>query len=349
MFWETAIWGSASRGTIALWILATPVQFGVGSLFYTRAWKGVKGVWRRGGEHRWRDRMLRWGSMDSLVALGTSTAYIASLAFLIMDVRRPLQPEDGGMSTSEMSYFDTSVLLVLFILVGRLLEGIARRSTGEAVEALSSMSPVSGVLYTSSSTTERVSSDAIDDDDDDTDEDVKDLATPGNTQHVQVDFLEKGDILLVPVGSAVPLDSILLAHSPSSSFDESSLTGESLPVLKTPSSALYAGSTNLGPSPVIAQVTAGPGGTMIDNIVSSVRTAMGKKAEVERLADMLTGYFVPAVVGIAVFTLLVWIARGYAGTIPKSGLDRNGGFALFAIQFAVAVLGACCLPATGHC
>lgn len=118
-YFEASLVGSASRGTIALWILATPVQFGIGAMFYTRAWKGVKGVWRRGGADKWKNRLLRWGSMDTLVALGTTTAYVASFVFMVMDMTRPQTPD--GMS-SPMTYYDASVFLILFILAGRYVQ-----------------------------------------------------------------------------------------------------------------------------------------------------------------------------------------------------------------------------------
>lgn len=79
---------------------------------------------------------------------------------------------------------------------------------------------------------------------------------------------------------------------------------------------------------------------MIDGIVSAVRDAMSRKAGIEKLADLITGYFVPVIVGIAGTTFGIWIVLGYSGALPDSWLDgqREGGWALFAVQFAVAVL-----------
>ncbi|KAL8284089.1 hypothetical protein RQP46_004838 [Phenoliferia psychrophenolica] len=288
MFFSTPLWGNASRGTIALFVLSTPVQFGVGSLFYIRAFKSLRGVWKR-------------------------------------------------------------VFLVLFILAGRWLEGLSRRRTGDAVEALGRMKASTGILF------ERPVSSGTDDDkkdgyfsEDDSDGDST-SATPApgpstgtNTQVVEVDFLEKGDTLLVPAGSSVPLDSIILSTSAISNFDESSLTGESRPVLKGPGDDVFAGSTNLGPSAVVVRVTAPAGETMLDGIVRAVGDAMAKKARIERVADLVTGYFVPVIVGIAGTTFGIWIVRGYSGSLPTSWLDPGGSWALFAVQFAVAVLVVAC-------
>lgn len=118
MYWHHAVWGGASRITVALFALATPIQFGIGQLFYERAYKSLRGVWRkRKGKvdmkKVWIDRLLRWGSMDTLVALGTTIAWASSLAYMILDIK--------GLGSGEMAYFDTSIFLMTFILAGRYL------------------------------------------------------------------------------------------------------------------------------------------------------------------------------------------------------------------------------------
>lgn len=339
-YFSTPIWGNASRGTVALFALATPVQFGVGSLFYVRAWKSLRGVWKRGGEGRWRNRLLRWGSMDSLVALGTTAGWSASVAFMAIDVRAGSDPMDmprGGT----MGYFDSSVFLVLFIMAGRYLEGLSRRRTGDAIEALGSMKTATGILVVGSG----ISFDGEDDGKDaatvasGADDTGPDVATSVmSSSVVEVDFLERGDVLLIPAGASVPLDSVLVSTSASSNFDESSLTGESRPVLKSPSDDVFAGSTNLGPSAVTVCVSAHAGETMLDTIVKAVGDAMARKAGIERVADLITGYFVPFIVGIAGLTFGIWIVRGYAGGLPREWLSAGDSWALFAVQFTVAVL-----------
>ena len=115
---EAPVWGNASRATIILFALATPIQLGVGCFFYVRAWKGLKGVWRKrkaGADWRrvWVERLFRWGSMDSLVSLGTSTGYFASLGLMILDIRTPPQQMGGAMG-----WFDSSVFLIVSLLIG---------------------------------------------------------------------------------------------------------------------------------------------------------------------------------------------------------------------------------------
>lgn len=203
---------------------------------------------------------------------------------------------------------------MLFILFGRYLEHLTKTRTTSALSSLESLRVTHGLL----------------------------LSTPSSPLTSQpIAFLEPNDTILIPVGSPVPLDS-LVAESDSatiSSFDESSLTGESLPVPKPPSSSLYAGSTNLGPSPVTAIVLRPAGEGLIDGIESGVREAMSRKAAIERVGERITALFVPVIVAIAIVTFVVWLGRGYGGTVG-GGHEQpgEGGWGLFATQFAVAVL-----------
>jgi Cu+-exporting ATPase len=127
----------------------------------------------------------------------------------------------------------------------------------------------------------------------------------------------------------------VLDHSPSTNFNESSLTGEARPVLKSPGDGVYAGTTNAGPSAIRVRVTSRE--TVLDGIVTVVRDAMGKKAGLERIAEKITGYFVPVIVAMACLTFVIWTIRGYAGDLPEDYLDgevsRKGGWALFAVSF----------------
>lgn len=149
---------------------------------------------------------------------------------------------------------------------------------------------------------------------------------------------------MVPVGSAAPLDGVLTEDSSLTAFDEASLTGESRPVGKKAGDTIYGATINAGPGAAVLKITNGDGETVIDSITLGVRNAMGKKASLERLADSITAIFVPVIVGIAVTTLLIWIVRGYSGNLPLEWLmdQERGGWLLFSIQFAVAVLVVAC-------
>lgn len=159
-------------------------------------------------------------------------------------------------------------------------------------------------------------------------------------EEVEAAFIEIGDYLLLPVGTSSPVDCLLAAKSPSTSFDEASLTGESRPVPKVTGDIVYAGTINSGPSAAILIVQHGDGDTVIDSITNGVREAMSRKASIERIADAITAVFVPVIVGIACFTFAIWILRGYTGSLPNDWLNgqRQGGWVLFSFQFSVAVL-----------
>lgn len=106
-YWEVTLVGGATRGTIALFVLATPVQFGVGSVFYERAFHTLRAVWRPG--RSWIDRALRWGSMDTLVVLGTTVAWCASVAYMGIDM--------ASDTRGEMGYFDTYALSLSTLMI----------------------------------------------------------------------------------------------------------------------------------------------------------------------------------------------------------------------------------------
>lgn len=331
MYWHHPVWGGASRITVSLFALATPVQFGIGQFFYERAYKSLRGVWRRrkgkvDTKKVWVDRLLRWGSMDTLVALGTTIAWASSLAYMTLDI--------VGLGSGEMAYFDTSVFLMTFILAGRYLvsfltvkkkrdlvrfdsllcsqESVSKARTGDAITELGKLRPKKGLLY----------------------EDDK------PTEEVESAFIEVGDRLLVPVGMSPPVDCRLAEGSPATSFDEASLTGESRPVGKKVGDTVYAGTYNTGPSAAMVIAETYDGETVIDSIASGVRDAMSKKASIERFADAVTAIFVPFIVGASILVFALWMIRAYSGHVPEEWLDdqKAGGWTLFALQFTVATL-----------
>lgn len=207
-------------------------------------------------------------------------------------------------------------------MAGRYLEALSKQRTGDAVSELNRSKASTGLLLAHS-----------------------EGQSASKTEEVDIAFLEVGDLVLIPAGSAPPLDGILIDDSTPTSFDESTLTGESRPVLKQPGDAIYSGTVNAGPAAARIRITSSLGNSMIDCIASAVRNAMSKKAGIERVADTVTAFFVPAITGIACLTLGIWVLRGYIGNLPSewlNGQQRPGGWALFAIEFAVAVLVVAC-------
>ncbi|KDN37191.1 hypothetical protein RSAG8_10323, partial [Rhizoctonia solani AG-8 WAC10335] len=316
---EKPVWGGAGLGVIVLWALATPVQFGVGWVFYKKSYASLFGGRRR--QWRWAN-LVHFGSMDLLVALSTTTAYLASVAMMAIDVRT--SPHDA-MEVEMRTYFDSSVFLIFFILAGRLLEGRAKVKTGDAISMLGAIRPEKAILMTGA--------DAV-------------ASGEAGTRQVSVDMLELGDTILVQPGSIPPADGTILSGK--TTVDESSLTGESRPVEKGPGDVLVCGTTNLT-SAVTVRVDKLGDATVLEKIdravaelkiVRAVADAQGRKAPIERLADRISGVFVPIVVWLSLIILAIWLGVSLGGVLPEGSLpmgrDGTGDRVFFAFEFTIA-------------
>ena len=143
-------------------------------------------------------------------------------------------------------------------------------------------------------------------------------------------LLEVGDVVRVFHGVSPPADGIIVLGD--STFDESSLTGESRPIIKNTGDQVFAGTINTG-KPINVRVTEVSGASMLDQIVNVVREGQTKRAPVERVADILTGYFVPVITLIATSTFVIWFGLGQGGALPESWRDINtGGWAFWALR-----------------
>lgn len=305
-YWKQPLWGDAARDVVALFFLATPVQFFVADHFHRRALHGLRALWRRGSRVPIWKRFVRFGSMDLLISLGTSVAYFSSLALLIISALSQPSPDNGFTTT----FFDTTVFLTMFILLGRFLEAYTKHKAADAVGLLSGLRPTEAIL-------------------DDNEE-----------ERISTDLLEVNDIVKVPNGASPPGDGIIVSGS--SKFDESSLTGESRPVHKEVGDNVYVGTINIG-GVVSVKLEAIGGSSMLDKIVDIVRQGQSNRAPIERFADTLTGYFVPVIVAVAIVTWVLWLSLGLSGTLPPSYLDVDeGGWIVFSLQFAIAVFVIAC-------
>ncbi|KAF3761463.1 heavy metal translocatin [Cryphonectria parasitica EP155] len=300
-----------SRAQIAMFILATPVYFFAADVFHTRALKEIKTLWRRGSQMPILRRFYRFGSMNTLMSLGTTIAYVSSVAQLIAaGVNKPDHVNDQEF------YFDSVVFLTLFLLVGRWIEAYSKSKTGDAVTALGKLRPTEAVLV--------------------------ERKDEGKTEDkvVKADLLDFGDTVRIRHGASPPADGIVVEGE--TSFDESSLTGEARLIKKGPEDAVYAGTVNKD-KPVVIRITGVAGTSMLDQIVKVVREGQTKRAPMEQIADVLTTYFVPVVTLIAIVTWLIWMILGLSGVIPNDYLDvTSGGWVAFSLQFAIAVFVVAC-------
>jgi Cu+-exporting ATPase len=235
--------------------LAAPVQFWLGARFYVAGWKAVRDF---------------SGNMDLLVALGTSASFGLSVAALLT----------AGHHAMPALYFESSALIITFVLLGKCLEGRAKGQTASAIRALIALRPE----------TARVRRDGVE-------------------QTIPLDQVRRGDTVQVRPGERIAVDGIVAEGS--GFADESMLTGESLPVAKAPGARVTGGSLNTDGFLAIT-VTAIGAETMLARIVRLVEGAQASKAPVQRLADRVSAVFVPVVLGIAALTLLGWLLAGVA-------------------------------------
>ncbi|CAJ2505554.1 Uu.00g129480.m01.CDS01 [Anthostomella pinea] len=306
-----APWASGiSRAQIALFIMATPVYFFAADIFHRRAVKEIKSLWRPGSRTPILQRFYRFGSMNMLMSLGTTVAYVSSVSQMIAAAAdRSQQVKDSNF------YFDSVVFLTLFLLVGRLIEAYSKSKTGSAVEALGKLRPTTAILVQKGA--DKNSTDSV----------------------VQTDLLEFGDTVRIPHGSSPPCDGRIIHGE--TVFDESSLTGESRPIKKRVGDEVYSGTVNMS-SPILVRITGVAGQSMLDKIVNVVREGQTKRAPVEKVADLLTAYFVPVVTLIAILTWIIWLSAGLSGAVPGHFLESSGGWVAFSLQFAIAVFVVAC-------
>lgn len=163
---------------------------------------------------------------------------------------------------------------------------------------------------------------------------------PWKTRKIETDLLEVGDVISVVRGASPPADGTIVSGQ--SQFDESSLTGESRLVTKVEGDSVFAGTINQG-QVVNVRVDSIGGDSMLDQIVKVVREGQTRRAPIERLADMITGYFVPVVTLLAISTWLIWLGLGLSGSLPDSYLDEDqGGWPVWSLGFAIAVFVIAC-------
>lgn len=319
-YFEHPVWvGSVSRTEWALFIMTTPVMVYGTDVFHVRALKEIYTLWRPGSRVPILRRFYRFGSMNLLISAGTTVAYFSSLAVLIIDA-----VVGTASSTHSTTYFDSVVFLTLFILAGRFLEAYSKAKTGDAVSSLGKLRPSEALLV-----------------DKTPDQNGFGGSEADGVRRINVDILELGDTVSIPHGASPPADGVITGPG-SYQFDESSLTGESKPVKKSAGDSVYTGSVNVG-QPVQIKLSEVGGSSMLDHIITVVREGQSKRAPLERVADVLTSHFVPAITLIAISTFVIWMALGFSGVLPADYLDvAHGGWAFWALEFAISVFVVAC-------
>lgn len=245
-------------GFISL-VLTLPVQFIVGAGFYRGMWSSLR---------------MKTFNMDSLIAIGTSTAFIYSLVnFVIYAMAHRSIIGVNGAKIPEL-YFETAAFLITFVVLGKWLECRAKGRTSEAVKKLMGLQ----------AKTARVTRD-------------------GKTEDIPIDHVVAGDIVVVRPGEKIPVDGIITKGS--SAVDESMLTGESLPVEKKEGDKAIGATVNKTGSFEFRATNVGSE-TVLSQIIKLIEDAQGSRAPIQAFADRISAWFVPAVIAVAVLTFLVW-------------------------------------------
>lgn len=229
-----------------------------GNKFYT---VGFKALYRRSP------------NMDSLIAIGTSAAFIYGL-YAIYEILT-----GNHMMVMEL-YFETAAVIITLILLGKYLEAVSKGKTSEAIKKLMGMQPKTALVI----------------------HDGKEMVIP-------IEEVEVGDIVLVKPGEKIPVDGVVIEGY--SSVDESMLTGESIPIEKHVGDTVIGGSINKNGSLQFQTSKVGKD-TVLSQIIKLVEDAQGSKAPIAKMADIISGYFVPIVISISIIASILWFVTGHS-------------------------------------
>ncbi len=219
-------------------------------------------------------RAVLWGrtaNMDTLIAVGTGAAYIYSLVVMHLMLT--------GRAGAHGLYFEIAGLLLMFILLGKYLEAVAKGRTSEAIKKLLGLQPKTALVKRG-----------------------------GKELEISVEKVAEGDLVIVKPGQKVAVDGVIVeGHS---SVDESMVTGESIPVEKSKGSRVIGGTINKTGSFIFRATKVGKD-TLLAQIIRLVEEAQASKAPIQKLADSISAYFVPAVAAIAIISAAAWLLLGY--------------------------------------
>ncbi|XP_064955033.1 copper-transporting ATPase HMA4-like isoform X2 [Musa acuminata AAA Group] len=292
------LYNNLNMGMLLRCVFCTPVQFIIGWRFYVGSYHAL----RRGS-----------ANMDVLVALGTNAAYFYSVYIVI----KALTSE----SFEGQDFFETSSMLISFILLGKYLEVVAKGKTSDALAKLTELAPDTATLLS--------------------------LDVDGNViseTEISTQLLQRNDVIKIVPGSKVPVDGIVIRGQ--SHVNESMITGEAKAVAKRQGDKVIGGTVNENGCILIKATHVGSE-TALSQIVQLVEAAQLARAPVQKLADKISRFFVPMVVVAAFITWLGWFIPGETHLYPRSWIPKAmDGFEL-ALQFGISVLVVACPCALG--
>ncbi|TGL34780.1 copper-translocating P-type ATPase [Leptospira koniambonensis] len=277
-------------------VLAFPVQFWIGFPFYKSAFRAIKN-----GS----------ANMDVLVSLGTSAAFGYSFILSLLQGTRQgdllfssFWVEGAHIHSLPPLYYETSAVLLSFILAGKWMEAEAKGKSSSAIQTLLELKPE----------TARIKKEEV-------------------WSEIPTEYVKKGDILQVRPGEKFPVDGLVLEGF--SSVDESMLTGESLPLDKKKDSQVFGGTVN-GNGNLIVQATSVGSETVLASIIKTVEEAQSSRAPIQKIADKISAVFVPAVILISLFNFLLWFFFLEAGELG-SALEKSIAILVIACPCALGL------------
>nr|XP_016488725.1 PREDICTED: probable copper-transporting ATPase HMA5 [Nicotiana tabacum] len=287
-----------SIGEILRWVLSTPVQFIIGRHFYSGSYKA-----------------LRHGSanMDVLIALGTNAAYFYSVYSVLRAATSP--------SFKSTDFFETSSMLISFILLGKYLEVLAKGKTSEAIAKLMNLAPETATLLQ-----------------------FDDEGNVVKEEEIDSRLIQKNDVIRILPGAKVACDGFVIWGQ--SHVNESMITGESRPVAKRKGDTVIGGTVNENGVLHIRATKVGSE-SALSQIVQLVESAQMAKAPVQKFADRISKYFVPLVIILSFSTWLAWYLSGKYNSYPKSWIPSSIDSFQLALQFGISVMVIACPCALG--
>lgn len=313
-------------GDVVCLVLTVPVQFGIGRRFYVSAFKSIK----HGSP-----------TMDVLVVLGTSAAFFFSCAAMLVSI---LIPPHSRPST----IFDTSTMLITFITLGRFLENRAKGQTSKALSRLMSLSPPMATIYADPIAAAKAAEswDAQHEIDEKKADDSDATGSAVDERTIPTELIEVGDIVILRPGDKIPADGIVMRGE--SYVNESMVTGEAMPINKKPGSALMAGTVN-NAGRLDFKVTRAGRDTQLSQIVRLVQEAQTSRAPIQRMADIVAGYFVPIIITLGLSTFICWMVLSHILPHPPMIFlsDASGGRLMVCVKLCIAVIVFACPCALG--
>ncbi|CAL5437411.1 unnamed protein product [Camellia sinensis] len=295
---DTKVVNMLTVGEILRWVLSSPVQFIIGQRFYTGSYKA-----------------LRHGSanMDVLIALGTNAAYFYSVYSVLRAATSP--------NFKATDFFETSAMLISFILLGKYLEVLAKGKTSEAIAKLMDLTPDTAILLS--------------------------LDNEGNVireEEIDSRLIQKNDVIKVIPGAKVASDGFVIWGQ--SHVNESMITGEARPVAKRKGDSVIGGTVNENGVLHIKATRVGSE-SALSQIVRLVESAQMAKAPAQKFADRISKFFVPLVIMLSLSTWLAWFLAGKFNGYPKSWIPSSMDSFQLALQFGISVMVIACPCALG--